>query len=454
MTVAAAVASWPANYHTSCLCQLGATHTPYTCLTVYAASAVPDCSHCSAPCSSALSLGCDADTDEYAWVLRVLDVALGSCHPWGTSVVVYQALQHLLARTQPDVCTTAPTSTCSGPTKDETALEQATTRLLYLAQLGHGGTGTGPSYHRLALPAFALTPDAVRTLVDGCGATSSWSVGARGDTQRAVVQSLRALYRLRQQLVVWIGRLELARQVHQLDTNAVGYALAQATDDAQWRDTVGRDTSFGGVGGAGPCDRDTRAQRQRLEAAGRALVAVGTDWETLQRWYAQALTLVDAQCVTATGTLVYQQTHATTTTADGTPCGATTSTAWTASTIATSPTDSAEALQRVRALLDRAATYVDQRSLALSWNDAGTHSPALDRQVVCVSVRRVRLDVQREMHRVGVAFLNNVYGSTVPTSVTVPNGSAAAFQQQAKALRAAVARADGTRWVDGGVGLV
>jgi hypothetical protein len=42
--------------------------------------------------------------------------------------------------------------------------------------------------------------------------------------------------------------------------------------------------------------------------------------------------LVDAQCVAATGTLVYQQTHATTTTTDGTLCGVTTNAAWTAST--------------------------------------------------------------------------------------------------------------------------
>lgn len=445
---------------TTCLCQLGATHSPYTCLTVYAASAAPDCTHCSAPCTNvALSLGCDADSDVYVWVLRVLDVALGSCDPWCTSVVLYQALQHLLALTVPAECTTTSTTTtscvgdttvipCTGPTCDETVLESATTKLFHLVQQphhGHHGHGYGtaaPYYNQLALASFSLTPDAVRLLVDGCGvATSTLTVGACGDPTKAAVQSLRALYRLRQQLAVWLRRLDLALQVHQLDTNVFAYALAQVTDDSQWRAVKASRTS------------DSDVEKRRLEAGQTALVATRTDWDTLRLWYTQALTLVDAQCVTSTGTLVYNNTTETTTTSlNGTLCNTTTDTAWTTAITTTSPTDDAAVLQQVHALLDRAAMYVDQRSLARSWSsDAAANTPALDRQLVSVSVRHVRLETHREMRRATEAFINNVYGTTVPTSVTVPTGSAAAFQQQARMLRTAVAQADGTRWADGGL---
>ena len=88
--VAAVVSTWTttSTVHT-CLCHLPPSRRAYTCLTVYAASAVPQCTHCSAPCTaSPLSLACgQADNDPYSWVLRILDMALGSCDPWCTAVV-------------------------------------------------------------------------------------------------------------------------------------------------------------------------------------------------------------------------------------------------------------------------------------------------------------------------------------------------------------------------------
>ena len=479
--VAAVVSTWTttSTVHT-CLCHLPPTRRAYTCLTVYAASAVPQCAHCSAPCTaSPLSLACgQADNDPYSWVLRILDMALGSCDPWCTAVVLHQALQALLAQTAPVAyaCVDSngepltDTTHCTGATEDEQYLEQATTTLFYLAQRPHRqhpsagfGTTAGPCYSRLALAPFALPPQTVRLLVTGCNAnaTSVLSAGECGtDLRTAKTDSLRALYRLRQRLAALLKRLDLATQLHQLDANAFAYALAATQDDQRWHDVPTTPANAWGAprGNDTPdADANREAERQRLVAGQQGLAEQAAQWTQLRTWYTTALARVDALCDGTTSTLAYTGSHTTTTTStDGSLCNTSATHEWssTASLTTTTPTTAATfaaTLNAVESLLTQASAYADQRALAQSWATTSPQTsvatPALDTQLTSVAKQQVQLETNRAMRTAVEAFVQRVYGTTVPTAAAPPRGDALGYREQVRMLRRVVGLAEGGRWV-------
>lgn len=478
--VVAVVSTWTTTSTVyTCLCHLPASRRAYTCLTVYAASAVPQCTHCSAPCTaSPLSLACgQADNEPYSWVLRILDVALGSCNPWCTAVVLYQALQALLVRTTPVAyacvdCSGNPltdTTHCTGTTEDEQYLEQATTTLLYLSQRPHRqglsagfGATDGPCYSRLALAPFALAPQMVRLLVTGCNAsaTSVMSAGECGDLRKAKTDSLRALYRLRQQLAALLKRLDLADQLHQLDANAFAYALAATQDDQRWHDVPTTPANaWGAPRGNDTAAADSRreAERQRLVAGQQGLTEQATQWTQLRTWYTAALTRVDALCDGTTSTLMYTGSHTTTTTStDGTLCNTSATYEWSNTTSLTTATPTTAAtfaatLNTVESLLTQASAYADQRALAQSWATTSPQTsvaaPALDTQLTSVAKQQVQLETNRPMRTVINAFVQRVYGTTVPTAATPPHGDTLGYREQVRMLRRVVGLAEGGRWV-------
>lgn len=463
--VADIVNSWSTTYTVqSCLCHLPPSRRAYTCLTVYAASAVPTCAHCSAPCSSTpLSLACcEADNDNYSWVLRILDMALGSCNPWCTSVVLYQALHALLVKSKPveQTCTDDNTTTngCTGETEDEQMLEQSTTQLLYMAQRPHAsyyGQYT-PLFSKLSLPFFVVPPHLAKLLVKECVTMTT----TNGVLQKSQTDRLRALYQLRQTVVYLLKRLDLAAQIQQLDTNAFNYALTTITDDQKWH-TVGNTPAntwgvpFGSSDARSSAQREE--ERQRLVMGQSGIQEQGAQWTTFRQYYTKALQTLDVLTNAVASKLVFSSSVTTTTNyTNGVGCQPTSSqTLCSKKTfVAASPMDEVPFTTRMQELettIKQASAYADERALAMSWANTApptsTVSPELDLRLSSVSKQYIQLETNRAMRAAIHLFIERVYGTTEPNAATPPCGNALVYRENVLMLRKAVALADGTRFI-------
>ena len=467
LSVTDIVTSWSNAYtiHT-CLCHLPPTRRAYTCLTVYAASAVPTCTHCSAPCTSTpLSLACcEADNDNYSWVLRILDMALGSCNPWCTSVVLYQALNALLVKSKPviQLCTdcngTPVTNECTGETEDEQMLEQSTTQLLYIAQRPHNdyyGHHT-PLYSRLSLPFFVVPPQLVKLLVKECVTSTT----TNGQLQKSKTDRLRALYKLRQTVVYILKRLNLAVQIQQLDTNAFKYALTTVEDDQKWH-TVGNTPAnrwgipFGSNDSRSSTQREE--ERQRLVLGQSGISEQGAQWVSFRQYYTKALQTLDVLTNAISSMLIFSSSVNTTTAyLDGSLCQPTsTQTLFSDKTfIGASPMDQipfTSLMQELETTIKQASAYADERALALSWANSSpptsTVSPELDLRLTSVSKQYIQLETNRAMRAAIHLFIERIYGTTEPNAATPPCGNAILYRENVLMLRKAVALADGTRFI-------